>query len=312
MRARSPLLLLGLCAAAVFAGCSEGTVAAPEGGSILLDANPPVIGLGEVSEITALVRDGNGNPVRGDVEVLFFTNLGEIDRAARTNSQGLATATLTAGSTAGTATVRAVAGPNEATIDVQIGTRVGTITLQASPAGIPNTGGTSQLVAVVRDSNGEAIEGAPVTFSTELGTLDSGGGVVETNERGEARDRVEVSASEAGSWPDPAFTVRATTPGPEGDTLEATFDIAIQTLAPRAAFTAVSAGGNMVRFTNQSTGQEPLSFAWDFTNDGTTDSMEREPVHDYGAAGNFTVKLTVSNAHGDNMVTEQITVPVPP
>lgn len=316
MPRRSHILLLGLCAGAVVFACSEGTVSAPQGGSILLEASPSAIGLGGQSQISALVRDQNGNPVRGDVEVLFFTDLGSIDRAARTDSRGIATATLTAGDTPGTATVRAVAGPNESTIGVPIGTQVGTLTLQASPESLPDSGGEIDLLAVVVDSNGEPLEGAAVTFSTELGTLESGGGPVDTDENGEARDQLTVTAADIDSWDESSFEVRAATPGPDGAELEDFADIEVPSstpTAPTAQFTVErgAAGENSVQFRNQSTGQEPLSFEWDFENDGTFDSNAREPDHLYPNAGNFTVKLRVSNSVGDDEVTQQITVPVP-
>lgn len=313
---RSPLSSLTTAAAAcvLLIACSEGTVSAPQGGSIVLEASPAAIGLGGQSQITALVRDQNGNPVRGDVEVLFFTDLGSIDRAARTSSNGLATATLTAGDTPGTATVRAVAGPNEAQIGVPIGTQVGGITLQADPTDIPSdTGGESQLVAVVRDSDDNPVVGAPVTFSTPLGSLDSGGDTdtVNTDDGGEARNVVTVTPEQAGSWDQPTFTVTATTPGPDGDVLDDTVDITIETLAPNAQFTFERgpAGGNWVQFQSESTGEAPLEYQWDF-GDGNGSTAE-SPLYEYESPGEYLVKLTVSNDHGDDIAQQTINVPVP-
>ena len=44
----------------------------------------------------------------------------------------------------------------------------------------------------------------------------------------------------------------------------------------------------------------PTSWAWDFDNNGTTDSVERNPTHIYTLPGNFSVKLTAGNAGGSN------------
>jgi cytochrome c len=42
----------------------------------------------------------------------------------------------------------------------------------------------------------------------------------------------------------------------------------------------------------------PLTFAWDFDGDGTTDSTEANPGHTYAANGNFSATLTVTDADG--------------
>lgn len=305
----SPLATAAAAVCVLLTACSEGTVSAPQGGSILLEASPAAIGLGEESQITALVRDQDGNPVRGDVEVLFFTDLGSIDRAARTNSSGVAAATLTAGDTPGTATVRAVAGPNEQAIPVQIGTQVGGITLLADPDSIPNnTDSEIELVAVVRDSNSDPIAGAPVTFSTNgIGELESQGQPVNTDSSGEAVDRLTVSANDVEDQS--SLSVLATTLGPDGSDLTVETVITIEAVAPVASFSVSSGGGNVVEFENNSTGEPPLTYLWDF-GDGDTSDLENPPPHDYQSAGEFTITLTVSNDHGDDETQETIEVPL--
>ena len=83
-------------------------------------------------------------------------------------------------------------------------------------------------------------------------------------------------------------------------------------IAPEAAFTADKTSGDAplnVQFTDQST-NEPTSWAWDFDNDGTVDSTEQNPIHEYSAAGTYTVKLTATNSAGsdDEVKTDYITV----
>ena len=55
-----------------------------------------------------------------------------------------------------------------------------------------------------------------------------------------------------------------------------------------------------VTFTDQSTGTTPISYAWDFNNDGSTDSTAQNPSFTYNAAGTYSVKLTVTNSAGTN------------
>jgi PKD repeat protein len=71
---------------------------------------------------------------------------------------------------------------------------------------------------------------------------------------------------------------------------------------PIAAFTADQTSGAApltVHFTDQSTGS-PTSWAWDFNNDGTTDSTSRNPGFTYTSAGVYTVKLTATNGGGSD------------
>jgi PKD repeat protein len=84
---------------------------------------------------------------------------------------------------------------------------------------------------------------------------------------------------------------------------------------PTAAFSATPLTGDaplMVAFTDESTGA-PTSWAWDFNNDGTTDSTSQSPSYTYTSPGTYTVKLTVSNALGsdDETKTGYITVKTP-
>ena len=76
--------------------------------------------------------------------------------------------------------------------------------------------------------------------------------------------------------------------------------------APVANFTGSPTSGTIpleVSFIDTST-NTPTSWAWDFTNNGTTDSTVQNPTHVYTTAGTFTVKLTATNARGSSTVTK--------
>ncbi|AKB78750.1 cell surface protein [Methanosarcina horonobensis HB-1 = JCM 15518] len=79
-------------------------------------------------------------------------------------------------------------------------------------------------------------------------------------------------------------------------------------IPPVASFTSNPTTGVAplnVAFTDTSTGV-PTSWSWDF-GDGTT-SDEPSPTHVYSSAGTYTVKLTVTNANGENSKTDTIVV----
>ena len=76
--------------------------------------------------------------------------------------------------------------------------------------------------------------------------------------------------------------------------------------APEAAFAASPATGEVpleVQFTDQSTGDVD-TWAWDFDDDGSVDSTERNPRHTFEAEGRYTVRLTVTGPGGSDTETK--------
>jgi PKD repeat protein len=68
-----------------------------------------------------------------------------------------------------------------------------------------------------------------------------------------------------------------------------------------------------VNFTDLSTGG-PTTWAWDFTNNGSTDSTSQNPSYTYSTPGTYSVKLTVTNQLETNSRTRTnyINVTTPP
>ncbi|MDD1703570.1 MAG: DUF2341 domain-containing protein, partial [Methanoregula sp.] len=88
--------------------------------------------------------------------------------------------------------------------------------------------------------------------------------------------------------------------------------------APAAAFSAAATSGDApltVQFSDASTGSS-TTWAWDFNNDGVTDSTSPNPTYTYSVPGTYSVSLTVSNVAGSNSVTKTdyitATTPSPP
>ena len=86
---------------------------------------------------------------------------------------------------------------------------------------------------------------------------------------------------------------------------------------PIAAFTSSIQTGIApltVQFTDQSTSNVRLTYAWDFNNDGIMDSTAKDPAYTYTTSGNYSVNLTVTNAAGsDSLVrVNYISVPFAP
>jgi PKD repeat protein len=65
--------------------------------------------------------------------------------------------------------------------------------------------------------------------------------------------------------------------------------------------------GQTAVFTNSTSGDGPISYAWDF-GDGSPVVTSANPTHMYTAAGNYTVKLTATNAGGSDEYTATFVV----
>jgi len=88
----------------------------------------------------------------------------------------------------------------------------------------------------------------------------------------------------------------------EGRGYEVDFNCSATGQIPSASFTAepIETCDGLVNFHDLST-NSPVVFHWDF-GDGDTSNFQN-PVHVYSVNGNYTVKLTVSNAYGSNSFT---------
>jgi hypothetical protein len=126
--------------------------------------------------------------VQNATSIRFTTSLGRVDPIEVETRNGIARTTFYAGDTSGVAEVRATsgaagsssaaAGENATTptntLSFSIGTAAAdTVTITARPSVVPATGGTVELNAVVRGTNGQGVSSVPVTFTTTSGTLTS-------------------------------------------------------------------------------------------------------------------------------------------
>ena len=113
------------------------------------------------------------------------------------------------------------------------------------------------------------------------------------------------------------YPVRLTAANPLGST---TFLLApgiqAQAIAPVASFTATPTSGAtplQVQFTDTSI-NSPVSWQWDFENDGTVDSTQQNPTWTFTQLGTYTVRLVVTNLWGSGSLTSTalINVVLPP
>ncbi len=105
------------------------------------------------------------------------------------------------------------------------------------------------------------------------------------------------------------YTVKATLVNQDfQNTIIANIIVGIQ--APTANFD-FSVDSQTVSFTNTSSNTNLSEFEWDFDSDGIVDSTEKNPTFNYSDFGDFTAKLTVTNAAGVDSVSKQVTIEEP-
>ncbi len=301
---RPAVVLAFVLAAALAVSCDKVSPVAPTGSVLTVSANPSEIALNGTSTITIVGRKMDGNPLNPGTQVRLSTTVGKLDsELVELDSSGVATTKLRGQGRIGMATVTATSGATEAaTVDVQIGRSAGAVSLQATPTSVPESGGNVSLLALVRDDQGQPLAGVPVNFSTDVGTLKSGGAFVDTNSQGQARDTLVIDEGDIQSVTGDNFSVSVEASA--GGSVQSD-QISLSILRrPLAAF-SFTRNQLSVSFMDTSTGN-PTSWLWDF-GDGATSTF-RNPAHQYSAAGSYTVTLTVRNSVGTDTTSQVVTV----
>jgi len=298
-------LAVGLCALAWLA-CSEGTPVSPLGAILRISAQPTRISKSGSSTITIQALRSNGNPVNEHTEIRLSTSIGAIDEVTYTDVDGVAKATLRGDGRVGTATISAYSGAVEpVTTDVAIGSLAAAVRLQVSPTAVPETGATLDLLALIRDDQGQPLPEAVADFTTDVGTLESGGGFLVSDANGEVRDTLTVTEDQLLAFTRSSFEVTAEVGGAAG-IISDTFSVTI-IRPPRASFTFQRVD-NQVAFTDTSSGN-PTKWTWNF-GDGTPPSTVQNPTHIYTVGGaSYIVTLTVSNSVGEDTANATVAIP---
>lgn len=249
-----PRLLLVTLVGLALVGCPVDSPTAPEqtpivvGGSsgawsVTVTASPSSLVTDDAggSTITISIRraDGSGPPPDGATAVLS-TNLGNFLSLGGSDTSiivelvgGLTQEPFFPGNLAGVAVIRAEIEQSSGETSIRISRPddppppAALIFLESTPTSIAETGGTLNLVAVVRDDQGMGIPGVLVSFSAAVGVLDSRGGLVETDDSGSASDGLTVDPADLEVFTGESFEATAETDDEDGQPLSAVTTIRI-------------------------------------------------------------------------------------
>ncbi len=151
--------------------------------SLLINANPSTVDVGDTSDITVTARGANGTPLVNR-ELLLTADLGTLDDVSpTTDSTGRAFAVFTAGSRAGTGTVDAILGSSDqVSVSISIRDAPTTVTLEVDPNQFTPSqeGAVLDLTVRVLNADGLGLANEVVSFvidpTTVTSTLDPAGG----------------------------------------------------------------------------------------------------------------------------------------
>jgi Bacterial Ig-like domain (group 1)/PKD domain len=306
---RRALVALGFLAAVASAACDKVPLTAPTGSTVTLFSNTTIVPVNGAAEITATVIEAGGTLVQNGTLVTFTTTIGQLDPAEARTRDGKVTVRLVSGARSGRAVVRAFSGgvtSGDLSIDIG-GAAAGSINLSANPNNVPASGGSSTILAIVFDLDGNRLPGAPVSFTTTAGSLSST--VVVTNSQGEATTTLTTNR-------DADVTASAGGAG-TGDGARAAATATVKITASALPVVTINPGGTPVAdspttFTVSATATAPATIRTiviDF-GDGTVQTFPNTSAvaHTYRSAGSFTVTATAEDTNGGRSTASTVVV----
>lgn len=302
---RAALVLLG-AVGLLASACDKVPLTAPTESTITLFASATSVSPTGSTDIVATVIEVSGTAVQNGTVVSFVTTLGRIEPAEARTQNGKVTVKFTADGRSGTAEVTAFSGgASSEKLPLPIGSAAAeTVTVRAEPARLSPGGGSTQIVALVRDLAGNGMSGASVAFTTTSGNLSSG--VAQTDANGEARATL-TTARES--------TVTATV-GAKSGTVTVQVDAAPTVTMSVSPAAPVENQAVTFTLTVSATGGLPITQSRIDFGDGETRQLgaltgTTSAAHVYRDSGTYGVVLTLTDAAG-NVSTQQTVVVVAP
>lgn len=181
-----PLHLLVLLAVCSLWACDKVPLTSPTGSTVTLTVSNTSIPINGTAQVAAAVIESGGTAVHDGTMVTFVGGFGTFTPPEATTVRGIARTVFT-GTGSGTAKLGAFSGLAKATeVEVKVGgAAAGSIAMRSEPATLPQGGGSTQIVAIVRDGSGNPLPIAPVNFTSDQGNLSATAAVTDAN--GEAR-----------------------------------------------------------------------------------------------------------------------------
>jgi hypothetical protein len=314
--------------------CEKVPLLAPSGSTITLSTATSALGFNGTADVSAQVLEAAGTPPHSGTHITFSTNLGSVEPAeVQTDVNGRATTRFFAGTSSGIATIIATSGGASVAaanaVKIAVGSAaVSAVVASANPSVVSSRGGNSTISAKVTDAGGNALNGIPVTFTTDAGSMSES--VSNTNSQGIATSILSTNRT-AKVTATAGIPTTTTTPPPSGGSGTGT----TTTTAPSSSTVTVTVNttasitlnppsptspqvGQTVSFTIQypasTTGASAIIRVDVDWGDGRRESFNSTPSaisHAYGAPGSYLVVVTGFDALGDTATASQAVTVTP-
>src|SRR3984893_4536886 len=189
------LVWTALCAGVIVAaGCNKVPLLAPGLSTITMSTSNTILQSNGTAQVSATIMEQGGTAVQNGTTVTFTTTLGAVSPTSATTVNGVATTQFSANGQSGIAEIRATSGgakladatttsPGTGLKLTVGGAAAARVLVTASPSRVSG-GGSSTITATVSDTNGNALSGITVAFTTDNGTVSNT--VATTNSSGQA------------------------------------------------------------------------------------------------------------------------------
>jgi adhesin/invasin len=328
LRPALPALGVVVCAALAALSCEKVPLLAPSGSTITLSTATSALGFNGTADVSAQVLEAAGTPPHSGTHITFSTNLGSVEPAeVQTDVNGRATTRFFAGTSSGIATITATSGGASVAaanaVKIAVGSAaVSAVVATANPSIVSSRGGNSTISAKVTDAGGNALNGIPVTFTTDAGSMSES--VSNTNSQGIATSTLSTNRT-AKVTATAGVSTTTTTPPPTGGTgtgtttttapATSTITVTVNTTAsitigapsptsPQVGQTVAFA----LTYPPSTTGASPIVRVDVDWGDGRRESFNGTPsvvAHAYGSQGSFLVVVTGFDSLGDSTSASQ-------
>jgi hypothetical protein len=285
--------------------CQRVPLLAPSGSVITLTSSATVLPFNGTTTIVGQVIEASGTPPHSGTHVTFTTTLGGIQPSdAETDASGIVRVTFAAGTQSGTATITAISGGasvgSNGAVKILVGAAaVGRVNVNANPATVPSTGGSTVISASVLDQNGNQLATVPVSFITTAGTLSASQVVTDANGIAQTTLTTSITATvtasvgaQGSTTTTPPATGGGTTPTTPAPTTPT------QGQASGSVTVSVSAAPTLVITppTTPPNAGVPASFTFAVTVATTNGSAVRDVTVDWGDGSNQDLGAITGNA----------------
>lgn len=284
------LMFLGLAA------CDKVPLTAPTDSQITLSVSQTTVPVNGTIDVIAAVIEAGGTAVHDGTTVTFTGGLGTFAPLEAQTIGGLARSVFR-GTTSGTVKIGAFSGGAKAEeVEVKVGAAAaGSVSLQVVPASVGQNGGSVSVTALVLDTDGNALRGVPVVFSTDFGTLSNANVISDANGYATTNlitTRQATVTARAGTITSAVFTVTVST-------------APTVTIAPAAGSTPTV--GVPVAFTvtlpAPGAGTSPVQSVFIDFGDGQTQTLGAITgsvgvTHTYNTPGGYTISARATDING--------------